>query len=76
LKADSHIIVSSAETNGAFDMGFDTVNLHRPTACVLWGAEALSTDRAPDGMNPMPSRSVPNCRGLQLSTFRLNVSIF
>jgi len=27
-----HIVVSSAETIGAFNTGFDTVNLHRPTA--------------------------------------------
>jgi hypothetical protein len=31
LKAVYHILVSSAETIGAFNSGFDTVNLHRPT---------------------------------------------
>jgi len=31
LKAFHHIIVSSAETTGTFNTGFDTVNLHRPT---------------------------------------------
>jgi len=31
LKAFYDILVSSAETIGAFNAGFDTVNLHRPT---------------------------------------------
>ena len=32
LKAVYHILVSSDETIGAFNTGFDTVKLHRPTA--------------------------------------------
>jgi hypothetical protein len=36
LKAVHHILVSSAETKGAFHTGFDTVNLHRPT----WASRA------------------------------------
>jgi len=31
LKAVHHILASSAETIGAFNTGFDTVILHRPT---------------------------------------------
>jgi hypothetical protein len=31
MKAVHHILVSSAETRRAFNTGFDTVNLHRPT---------------------------------------------
>jgi hypothetical protein len=31
LKAFHHIVASSAETIGAFNTGFDTVNLHRLT---------------------------------------------
>ena len=31
LKAIHHIVASSAETMGAFDTGFDRVNLHRLT---------------------------------------------
>jgi len=31
LKAAYHILVSGAETMGAFNTGFETVNLHRPT---------------------------------------------
>jgi hypothetical protein len=34
LKAVLHIVASSAETIGAFNTGFDTVNLHRPTVAV------------------------------------------
>jgi hypothetical protein len=30
LKAFQHIVASSAETIGAFNAGFETVNLHRP----------------------------------------------
>ena len=36
LKAVYEIPVSSAETVGAFNTGFDTVNLHRPTICQSW----------------------------------------
>jgi len=35
LKAVHHILASSAETIGAFNTGFDTVNLHRPTAAAV-----------------------------------------
>jgi hypothetical protein len=31
LKALHHIVASSAETTGAFNLGFDILNLHRPT---------------------------------------------
>ena len=31
LKVVNHVLVSSAETKGAFNTGFDTVNLQRPT---------------------------------------------
>jgi len=31
LKAVNEILLSSAETIGAFNTGFDTVNMHRPT---------------------------------------------
>jgi hypothetical protein len=35
LKAVDHIIVSSAETMGAFNTAFDAINLHRPTIVSL-----------------------------------------
>jgi hypothetical protein len=35
LKADHHIIASSAETIGTFNTVFDTVNLHHPTVLGL-----------------------------------------
>jgi hypothetical protein len=34
LKAVQHIVASSAEIIGAFNMGFGSVNLHRPTVQV------------------------------------------
>jgi hypothetical protein len=34
LKAVYRIVLSSVETMGAFNTGFDTVNLHRPTEAV------------------------------------------
>jgi hypothetical protein len=35
LLAVHHILVSSAETIGAFNTGFDTANLHRPTTALI-----------------------------------------
>jgi NADPH-dependent 2,4-dienoyl-CoA reductase/sulfur reductase-like enzyme len=32
VKAGYHILVTRAETIGAFNTGFDTANLHRPTS--------------------------------------------
>jgi len=41
LKAVPHIVVSSADTTGAINTGFETVNLHRPTRC--WAAAAAAS---------------------------------
>ena len=47
MKAVHHIVASSAETIGAFNTGFDTVNVNRLTS---WSAAAgpdPATDRPP-----------------------------
>ena len=47
LKAVHHILVSSADTIGAFNTDFDTVNLHRPTLTI---AEPTRLTSSPGGL--------------------------
>jgi hypothetical protein len=45
LKVVHQIVVSSADTIGAFHPGFDAVNLHRPTDVVAVSAAVEKTKR-------------------------------
>ena len=48
-----HILVSSAETRRAFNTGFDTVNLHRPTKMTA-GAPAEEVAVTPEAAAVTP----------------------
>jgi hypothetical protein len=60
-----HIVLSSAETIGAFNTGFDTVTLHRLTTGIRRSSRFAAWKTAS-----------PSGRGLHTSTFQLNVSTF
>jgi hypothetical protein len=61
LKADNHILVSSAGTIGAFNRGFDRVNLHHPARML-----SVSLGRI----------LVPNFRVSRKNPFQFNLSRF
>jgi len=60
LNAFHHILVSSAETISAFITGFDTVNLHRPTAGDAPRAVPVALG---DTAQPHTPRMVPRAAG-------------
>jgi hypothetical protein len=60
LKAVHHILVSSAEISCAelscaFNSGFDTVSLHRPTTIGIAPAIKLSANRNVENVVPLSS---------------------
>jgi hypothetical protein len=69
LKAVCHITVLSADIKGAFNTGFDTVNLHRLTKRWRWSTGSVSSLK-------LFASSRPTIRGLNPSIFQLNLSRF
>jgi len=76
LKAFHHIIVSSAETMGGFNTGFETVNLHHPTVASRSagicpkGWQLVGSDGARASNGRSSSCRYQSTRGLQRGTER------
>ena len=82
----SYVILSSAESVGAFNTGFDTSNRHRPTKSMaalglqlffLAGYGKFQTTRSHFNAANLEANlvaSTPCARGLHSSTFQLNQS--